>query len=351
MNGTIGKTLVIRFSSIGDIILTSLLLRVLRRRFPDARIDFLVKSTYADLVRWSPHLNGLVEFPASGGAKELAALRRRIAGERYDLIIDLHDSIRSRFVSAGSAPTVRVRKRKFARTLLIRTGKDVYGLFGGAPPVAERYLETVAPWGITNDGAGLELVYPPEAGTAAEALLAQGGIEAGVPVIGVAPSARHATKIWPPDRFGAVAAALAAERRMPVVIFGTDEDRERCSAVAAAITALSPGTVVANLAGMLTLPGTAAALDRCALVLTNDSGIMHMAAARKRNVVAVFGCTVRQFGFFPYGTRGIVVEHPSLTCRPCTHVGRSSCPLGHFRCMLDLTVENVLNASRTLLQK
>jgi heptosyltransferase-2 len=90
-------------------------------------------------------------------------------------------------------------------------------------------------------------------------------------------------------------------------------------------------------------------MDHCAIVLTNDSGLMHLAAARKRKIVAVFGPTVKELGFFPYGSNSVVIEHTSLRCRPCTHVGLPDCPEGHFRCMRDISAERVVDAARALL--
>jgi heptosyltransferase-2 len=174
-------------------------------------------------------------------------------------------------------------------------------------------------------------------------------LPAGRPVIAVCPSARHQTKIWPAERFSDVAAALAAEQGAAVLLFGSPGERPRCEDVARGIGARAPHVQVINLAGRVSLMETGALMDRCLLVLTNDSGLMHIAAARKRKVVAVFGSTVRQFGFFPYGTLNAVVEHPSLGCRPCTHIGRETCPQGHFRCMLDIPADQVLSVSRTLL--
>ena len=105
-----------------------------------------------------------------------------------------------------------------------------------------------------------------------------------------------------------------------------------------------------NLAGKLNLCETAAMMDKCSVVVTNDSGLMHIAAARKRNVVAIFGPTVKEFGFFPIGTRSVVVENTELDCRPCTHIGLPSCPKGHFKCMNEISTEQVVTSANALLQ-
>ena len=87
-------------------------------------------------------------------------------------------------------------------------------------------------------------------------------------------------------------------------------------------------------------------MDRCDVILTNDTGLMHLAASRRRPLVAVFGPTVRQLGFFPTGPASTVVEHPGLSCRPCTAIGRATCPRGHFRCMADIAESDVVAAAR-----
>jgi heptosyltransferase-2 len=107
---------------------------------------------------------------------------------------------------------------------------------------------------------------------------------------------------------------------------------------------------VVNAAGRLSLLQSAALMDRCAVVLANDSGLMHVATARRRPLVAIFGSTVRQLGFAPYGRQSTVVERPEVLCRPCTGIGRERCPQGHFRCMLDISDDQVVAAASTLLR-
>jgi heptosyltransferase-2 len=233
--------------------------------------------------------------------------------------------------------------------LLIWLKWNVYGHCGGSPPVAERYLETMTPRGITNDGKGLELFVPPAAVESARARLQAEGMTASTLLIGVCPSARHGNKMWLKERFAEAVARLAREHRGDIVLFGGLDERERCNDIAAMIRSQVPRVRIANLAGQLSLLETAAAMDSCALVITNDSGLMHVAAARKRKTVAVFGPTVRELGFFPYGTDHIVVETDGLDCRPCTHIGLPSCPKGHFRCMRDISTEAVVAAAGQLL--
>jgi heptosyltransferase-2 len=346
---TLHKTLVIRFSSVGDIILSSLLLRVFRKRFPGCEVDYIVKEEYGDLVRNNPNVTHVLEFPTGGTFADLHHLRRTIRATGYDLVVDLHDSLRSRYLCLGATRVVRINKRKLARALLIWFKWNVYERAGGVPSVAERYLETLDGWEVPNDGNGLELFITPAATENARARFREEGFTLGTPLLGVCPSARHGNKMWLKERFAEAAARLAKEHRIGVALFGGDDERERCSEIAALIRAQTPEAHVANLAGRLSLLETAAAMDSCTIVITNDSGLMHVAAARKRNIVAVFGPTVRELGFFPYGTQNVVVQTRGLNCRPCTHIGLPSCPKGHFRCMHDIAVHEVVDAASRLM--
>jgi lipopolysaccharide heptosyltransferase II len=349
MDRLLTTTLIIRFSSVGDIVLTSPLIRTLRTRFPHCRIDFLVKEDHADLIRHNPHLTQILTLPRGGGLDELRRIRTHIRSSRYDAILDMHDNLRSRFLTFGTTPVLRYRKRRIARFVLINAHLDIYRFAGGALPMHQRYIEPLAPYGVVDDGAGPEVFVTREIGTSADSILTAAGLPMTMHAVGVCPSAWHATKMWDAERFAAAAATLAGERGVPVILFGSQSEAERCERIAGRIRAASPSMLVINTAGRCTLLETAAAMDRCAIVLTNDTGLMHLAASRKRPLVAVFGPTVRQFGFFPHGEQSMVVEHSGLSCRPCTGIGMATCPKGHFRCMTDIEPPRVVEAARSLL--
>jgi lipopolysaccharide heptosyltransferase II len=351
MVDTIRRTLIIRFSSVGDIILSSLLVRVLRKQFPASTIDFLVKQEYADLVRFNPAISRVVEFPSDGGIADLRRVRAQIHNAAYDLLIDIHDSLRSRYLCFGHSRIARVKKRKIARFLLVKAKWDVYGWFGGSPGVAERYLETVRSLDVNNDGNGLEVFFPETVTALAEKVLVEAGIQSPRALIGICPSARHNNKMWLKEGFAETAATLAREHGGAVLLFGSGKGEEtRCREVKEMIEQQSQETPVLNLAGRLSLLETAAMMDRCSIIVTNDSGLMHLATARKRKVVAIFGPTARELGFFPYGTTSTVIENISLSCRPCTHIGLPLCPKGHFKCMNDIHASQVIDAARALMK-
>jgi heptosyltransferase-2 len=271
-------------------------------------------------------------------------MRARVRSTRYDLILDIHDSLRSRYLTLGAPEVRRIRKRKLPRWILVHWKKDVYRRCGGAIGVAERYLETAAELGITDDGQGTELFVPAETEERVAGLMAGAGLPGGRPLIGFCPSARHATKEWPAQRFAETGAAMARSRGAAILLFGSPGESPRCAAIRREILSAAPGATVVDFCGTLTLLESAAALGRCDAVLTNDSGLMHIAAARGRKLVAVFGSTTRQLGFFPPPGLAVVVEHPDLSCRPCSHIGRDACPLGHFRCMEEIPSSRVIEA-------
>jgi heptosyltransferase-2 len=130
------------------------------------------------------------------------------------------------------------------------------------------------------------------------------------------------------------------------ILFGSAGEVARCKEIRMNIKQDLPDAAVLDLSGQLTLLETAAVMDRCAVVITNDSGLMHLAAARQRKIVAIFGSTTEQLGFFPPRARSVVLENTTLRCRPCSHIGRAHCPKKHFRCMVDISAPQVIEAAR-----
>ena len=345
---TLEKILIIRFSSMGDIILTSPLIRVLRKTYPQAKIDFLVKSEYGELLQCNNHISSVIKLETSTG-DELQSLRQRIRAARYSAIFDLHNSLRSRYLRTFSGATyVRVvKKNVFARFLLVNLKKNYYPKH--VPPVAERYLETARRFGVRDDGEGLEVCISDELCSSVSELLTKFSLQRYKQVIGIVPASKHLTKRWPPERFVELGVKIAHEGNTKTLVFGGKEDIEYCGDIAQMINAQVGWTAVENFAGTFSLLETAAAFDHCHLIISNDTGLMHLAAARKRKVAAIFGSTVREFGFFPYGTENIVVERTGLYCRPCSHIGLDKCPENHFRCMKEIQADDVYSAVQQLL--
>jgi heptosyltransferase-2 len=342
------KILIIRLSSIGDIVLAAPLLRVLRARFPSSHIDFLVRKEYTELIRYNKNLSRIVEFDAKTGFSGLRRLKKQFRAEHYDLVLDIHNSLRSRYlrILIGAKNVAVVNKRIFARTMLVKFKRNYYR---GFVSVADRYIETVKKFGVQNDNVGLELHLPDEVKARVAKRIATSGIDRNKKIIGFCPSAKHATKCWPQERFAELGIRLANEYAAKIILVGGPADKERCSAIAGVINDRTGEGQAIDLSGELSLLETSAAMEWCTLIVTNDSGLMHVASAMKRKVAAIFGSTVREFGFFPVGAESIVVERTGLYCRPCSHIGRRTCPEGHFRCMNEIQVEEVAEAIKGML--
>jgi heptosyltransferase-2 len=336
---TLHKTLVLRLSSIGDVILATPFLRALKTAFPAASIDVAVKKEFASLLEHNPHVDRCIEVDTSAGNEALHTLRSALREHRYDAVFDLHNNFRTRLLRRGVAPTVRVvRKRSIRRLLLVRWKIN---LLRDTPGISKRYQETCEGMGITVDAGPPEVFVPVDVENAVAARLREAGVDDAARVLALAPGARHFTKRWPAEHWAALVARLMLDEGTKVLLLGGKEDRD----AAETISRIAPARVV-NLCGELSLLETAAALSRCAAACTNDSGLMHLATARGVPVVALFGSTVREFGFFPLGERNTVLEVEGLSCRPCTHIGRDRCPALHFRCLRDIAPATVASALR-----
>ncbi len=343
------KTAVFRLSSIGDIVLASPLLRVLRAKAgPGARIDFVVKQQYAELVRSCHHLSVVHELPEQAGFPELRALAMTLKKERYDLIVDLHDNVRTKYLRNVSSPreVVTVDKRLWKRWQLVHVKRNTYD---AVVPVPERYFETLRDFGVSDDGKGLEIFIPDDIQSGVTARMSPLRLHTFPKVIALCPGARHFTKRWPADRYAALGGRAAVELKAKIFLFGGAEDAETCAGIAREIRKAAGENAVTDFSGTLSLLETAAALGYADVVVTNDTGLMHIAASSQRPVVAIFGSTVKEFGFFPFGTRASVVERPEVPCRPCSHIGRDRCPKGHFHCMVKIDVGDVFGDLRNML--
>jgi len=326
------RLLCVRFSSIGDVLLTTPLLRALKRRHPEAEIFFVTKRAMAPLVMENPNLMQVI---ALGPGERITDLARRLRALGATYGLDLHGNLRSTALR-WLVPSCRwsgYSKRKIARTLLISTKINVYGTH---VPVPERYFEAARALDLAPDGKPPEFFLAPAARERTARWLSDRGLD-GRPFAALAPGAAHATKRWPIHHWQALAERLQ-RMNYAVVALGGPEDRELASNL---------GSSVINAAGEFSLQETGACLARAAVLVSGDTGVMHMATGVGTRVVALFGPTVEPFGFFPYSSRATVVEG-DLACRPCSAMGTQHCPLGHHRCLRDIMPDHVAAAVQRL---
>lgn len=328
------KVLIIRLSSIGDILLSTPFLRVLHQRFPKTQIDFILKKQYLDLLRTNPYLYNIFAYDTNSGWKGLKHIKRQINRQHYDLIIDIHKNFRSIWLrQVKNADVVTHRKYVFKRFLLVKLGLNYYK---ETIPVYKRYINSMAYFGVRDDGNGLEFYLDQHENKKIQHVLNHKGYKKDKRTICIAPGAGFVTKRWLPEYYTVLAQKLIDECDVQILLLGDHHDRPVTNQIEQGVT----GPVI-NLAGELTLMESACALNAGKLVVTNDTGLMHLATALKKKTVAIFGPTVRELGFFPYGKQSIVIENRSLKCRPCTHIGRDRCPAKHFKCMKDIEPDYV----------
>ena len=328
------RVLVVRFSSIGDVLLTTPLLRALRRRHPEAAVTFVTKRAMAPLIADNPHVTQVLALEADEPIGHLAA---RV--DPFDAThgLDLHGSIRSRaFRLLVRCRWAGYKKRRLARTALIATKRNLYSRH---VPVAERYFEAAQELDVTPDGEPPEFFLAPAARMRVEQWLTEQQL-AGARLAALAPGAAHATKRWPVSHWIALADRLAAAGYKLVVV-GGPEDR----GVAHQIR--EGGGAAASAAGAFSLQETGALLAKSQVLVSGDTGVMHMATGVGTPVVALFGPTVEEFGFFPYSPRATVLQR-ALDCRPCSAMGSAQCPLDHHRCLVDIVPADVAAAVEKL---
>lgn len=335
----LAQILVIRLSSLGDIVLTTPILGLLRAQYPQAQIDFLTRPAYQDLVSAHPGVDRVLLFESQHGFwSTLRQLRQR----RYDLVLDLHRTLRSRLFVYGLRAQRRrtYGKRTLRRALLVRLG---WNTLRAMAPIPARYAAPLRHLGLTAPLAAPAVYLTPESQAAMRAYVQQAWPGQPVPpLIAVAPGARWATKQWPVERFAQAVQHLAQARQAAVVVLGSAAEQGLAQVLVQQLS-----VPVLNSAGQLSLMHTAALLQQCRLLLSNDSGLMHLATALDVPVVAVFGPTVQEFGFYPFQARAEVLS-AAVDCRPCSTKGSPQCPRGHHQCMQQVTVPEVLAAAQRL---
>lgn len=325
------KILVLRFSSIGDIVLTTPVLRCLKRQL-GADLHFLTKNAYTAILDANPNVNRVWGFD-----KDPGLLLPALKAEQYDWVIDLHHNLRSiRVKLALGRPTRSFDKLNLEKWLLVNFH------INRLPPVhiVERYMKTVQHLGIQYDGQGLDFFIPP-------------GQEVDIPALipSVLPGryiafvlgATHATKRLPLEKMIGICRLLG----QPVLLLGGKSEAETGKAVAEA-----SGSLVFDLCGQLNLQQSASVVRQASKVLTHDTGLMHIAAALGKEIVSVWGNTVPEFGMYPFYPEGLdlntTIEVEGLSCRPCSKIGYDKCPKGHFKCMKEIDNEEIVSATSPL---
>ena len=338
MNEKRPTILLIRFSSLGDLVLLTALVEGIGEAFPGHELHLATKEQYRELFESNRKIAEIHALPEGAGFGDLISLRRKLASEKYDMIIDAHNVIRSNilFRTLGARRKVQLGKDQIRKLSLIRAGKDLYT---ETTSIKDRYLGLLAELGAVIPHVSTRLDPPPAAEAVADALFNESGLS-GRTVVAIAPGARWETKRWPAGEFADVTGAMH-DLNNGVLVIGDDSETEICRKVAYTDDSV-------NACGRLSLMETAAALRKVSVLVTNDSAPMHIAEAVGTPVVALFGPTVRQFGYFPLLDRSVVLEK-KLDCRPCSRSGAKPCHIESRKCLDLITCDEVLGAVKQVL--
>lgn len=310
----IKKILIIRLSSLGDLLLTTPLIRSIINKYPHLEIDFITRYEFSDALKYNPNLSNLFSYNKNGENKKLF---EDLIGRNYDLIIDLQNNNRSAgIVQSLSRPVAKFHKPNVKKFLLVNFKINMFKQLLSIP---ERYADAVKE--VELDDEGLELFVPDKI---------KSRISKDKRHVGFCPGSKHFTKMWPEQYFIDLGNKLKAEGKK-IILFGGKDDKKICTNISSQIKDSI------DLSGEDDLLQIAADMKNCEYIICNDSGLMHTACAADIPVVVLFGSTVIEFGFFPYKAQSLVLENNSLSCRPCSHIGKKSCPKKHFKCMKDLS--------------
>jgi len=340
------KILILRFSSIGDIVLTTPVIRAVREQVPAAVVHFCTKPAYQGMLEANPYVAKVHCLTGS-----LAELVAELKTEQFDFVVDLHNNVRTTLLKARlGVKSASFDKLNWRKWLLVNLKMDTLPRLH----IVDRYLATAAPLGVKNDGKGLDYFIPAadevDVATVLPPIFQQG-------YVAFAIGAQHATKRLPVERIIELCGLL----RQPVVLLGGREDESTGHIIELAFdegaaasppapsripdspyhfpkpsNAPEPRTIIYNACGKFNLNQSASLVRQARFVVSHDTGLMHIAAAFRKEIFSVWGNTVPEFGMYPYRTEFRVLEVRGLPCRPCSKIGYAKCPQGHFRCMRDI---------------
>jgi heptosyltransferase-2 len=330
---------VVQTAFLGDVVLTTPLFAALRRCFPAARLDAVVTPQAAPLVEEDPHLDGLLVYDKRGAAT-LPGLVRTLRAGNYGHLLAPHRSARTALMALGSGIPHRVGFSDAALAWVyhraVRRQLDLHEV--------DRNLLLLEGLGVSAVAADrvLAVEYTADEAREVSACLGQAGVGEGERLVGLCAGSVWETKRWLPEGFAEVGRQFEARGFRPILL-GGPEDAPLSARIAAEI-----GPQAVNAAGCTSLKALAAWMDRLAVVFTNDSAPLHVAAARQVPTVAVFGATTTDLGFGPFHAQSAVVE-AAQPCRPCGAHGGRRCRQRHFHCMSEIAPEAVVQAGLDLL--
>lgn len=326
LNILLKKILIIRFSSIGDIVLTTPVIRCLKQQLKDSEIHFLTKEQFVPIVKANPYIDR-IHFIKN----DLKQILPQLKSENFDFIVDLHKNFRSVFVKLKlRKPSKTFHKLNIKKWLLVNFKINLLPEIH----IVDRYFEAVKILNVKNDGKGLDYFIPENEKVNISELPSthQNGF------IGFAIGGKHNTKMFPVEKIISVCEKI----NKPVILLGGYEDIKTGEYIKKTV-----GDKIYNACGKYSINQSASLVWQAEKIISNDTGLMHIAAAFKKHIVSIWGNTVPAFGMYPYlpeteKNKSVIVEIKNLHCRPCSKLGYKKCPKGHFGCMQKINEEKII---------
>jgi heptosyltransferase-2 len=325
------KFLIIRFSSIGDIVLTTPVIRGLKQQVDEAEVHYLTKPQFAGILEQNPYVDKLLTLKET-----LTDTIEEILAEDYDYIIDLHHNLRTSMIKRKTRiVSFSFDKLNFKKWLLVNLKINRMPVLH----IVDRYLETVKIFDVNDDGLGLDYFIPESEEINPEKMHAAFTNKYLVAVVG----ANHFTKQIPAEKL----LTILNQTGMPVCLVGGKDVLEQAAQIEKALKIPFLNTV-----GKISLHKSASFIKQAAGVITPDTGMMHIAAAFNKPVFSLWGNTVPELGMYPYRSddKSKIFEVKNLRCRPCSKIGFEKCPKGHFNCMNQIDNQKVVKSLTALLK-
>ena len=316
------KFLVIRFSSIGDIVLTSPVVRIIKQQIPDSVVHFLTKQEYSSIVSNNKNIDKIHLL----SKENLLEIIQKLKYEHYDYIIDLHNNIRTyKIKSKLKVPDFTFDKLNYKKWIYVNFKKNLLTNIH----IVDRYLQTLSVFNIKNDNLGLDFFIHKN-----DKINLSKYLENNEKFISIVIGAKHFTKKMPNN----IIVDLINKLNYKVVLLGGKDDVDNANEIIN-----NCKREIINFCGKLNINESASVLQQSTIVISHDTGLMHIASALKKDIISIWGNTVPEFGMYPYlpGKKSKIFQVEGLKCRPCSKIGFKKCPKNHFNCMQLLNIKDI----------
>lgn len=329
---SLNKILIIRFSSIGDIVLTTPIIRCIKKTYPDCTLHYLTKIQFKQVISANPYIDYIHTF--DNNIKETI---EELKLQNFDIIIDLHCNLRSKIISRSiKVKTYGFPKLNFKKWVYVNLKWNLLPNYS----IVSRYFKAVNKINVFNDGEGLDYFIPEHQSTKNDDIPMSHWAGYVACVIG----GSYETKKFPLEKWK----EFCLKCNFPIILLGGSEDKNMGDQIAEV-----DNIKIYNACGKFSLNESAHLVKRSVLVISNDTGLMHIAAAYQKPIISLWGNTTPKLGMFPYygnndlnhiiSSRSKLIEINYLSCRPCSKIGYRKCPKRHFKCMNDVQTEDIKN--------